>query len=88
MESNARRQRSGFHLCGRMSAPMRKQLLFVIILAASSAVAQQRLPAPQIASAEGRPAPDFNLQDQSGKALRLSSLRGSRVLLVFYRGHW
>jgi len=71
-----------------MSARMRKLLLFAIILAAGSATAQQRLPAPQIASAEGQPAPDFTLQDQNGKALRLSSLRGSRVLLVFYRGHW
>jgi len=72
-----------------MSAPMRKLLLFaVIILAVGSASAQQRLPAPQIASAEGQPAPDFTLQDQSGKPVRLSSLRGSRVLLVFYRGHW
>ena len=72
-----------------MFAPMRKLLLFaVIILAVGSASAQQRLPAPQIPSAEGQPAPDFTLQDQNGKALRLSSLRGSRVLLVFYRGHW
>jgi len=71
-----------------MSAPMRKLLLFAIILVAGSATAQQRLPAPQIASAAGQPAPDFTLHDQSGKALRLSSLRGSRVLLVFYRGHW
>ena len=70
-----------------MFAPMRK-LLFATTLAASFASAQQRLPAPQIASAEGQRAPDFTLQDQSGKAVRLSSLRGSRVLLVFYRGHW
>ena len=36
----------------------------------------------------GSPAHDFALVDQSGKAVRLSDLRGAPVLLVFYRGHW
>ena len=39
-------------------------------------------------AAAGQPAPDFSLRDQNGQPLRLSSLRGHRVLLVFYRGHW
>jgi peroxiredoxin len=53
----------------------------------------QVLPRPQIASAEGKLAPDFTLpdvtlKDQGGKNFRLSSLRGKRVLLIFYRGYW
>jgi cytochrome oxidase Cu insertion factor (SCO1/SenC/PrrC family) len=58
-------------------------LLFSIL-----AVAQQVLPSPQIASAVGKPAPNFTLQDQHGRTIRLASLRGKRVLLIFYRGYW
>ena len=47
-----------------------------------------RLPKPQMASVEGKTAPDFTLKDQDGQSLQLSSLRGSRVLLIFYRGYW
>ncbi len=32
----------------------------------------------------GDPAPDFDLKDQSGKTVRLSGLRGKRVVLFFY----
>jgi peroxiredoxin len=32
------------------------------------------------------PAPDFELADITGKAIRLSDLRGRNVLLVFNRG--
>ena len=34
----------------------------------------------------GTPAPDFELPDESGRAIRLSSLRGKNVVLVFYPG--
>jgi cytochrome oxidase Cu insertion factor (SCO1/SenC/PrrC family) len=60
-----------------------ESLLFSIL-----AVAQQVLPGPQIASAVGKPAPNFTLQDQHGKTVRLASLRDRRVLLIFYRGYW
>jgi peroxiredoxin Q/BCP len=33
---------------------------------------------------EGQPAPDFELPDQSGRPVRLSSFRGHRVVLYFY----
>jgi thioredoxin-dependent peroxiredoxin len=33
---------------------------------------------------EGQPAPDFELPDQSGEPVRLSSFRGRRVVLYFY----
>jgi cytochrome oxidase Cu insertion factor (SCO1/SenC/PrrC family) len=60
-------------------------VVFVLLL---SLAASQVLPKPQIASAEGKPAPSFTLKDQHGKDFRLSSLRGKRALLIFYRGYW
>jgi len=48
----------------------------------------QVLPRPRITSAEGKPAPDFTLRDQKSKNFHLASLRGKRVLLIFYRGYW
>lgn len=32
----------------------------------------------------GKPAPDFEIDDHLGRRIRLSDLRGSRVLLWFY----
>jgi thioredoxin-dependent peroxiredoxin len=34
--------------------------------------------------AEGKPAPDFELQNDSGETVRLSDLRGKQVVLYFY----
>jgi cytochrome oxidase Cu insertion factor (SCO1/SenC/PrrC family) len=36
----------------------------------------------------GDVAPDFTLMSRAGERVTLSDLRGQRVLLVFYRGHW
>lgn len=36
----------------------------------------------------GMLAPDFELPSSAGGNLRLSSLRGKNVVLVFYRGYW
>jgi peroxiredoxin len=36
----------------------------------------------------GQVAPDFALRDQNGKSVTLSAARGSKVVLVFYRGYW
>ena len=36
----------------------------------------------------GDVAPDFSLADQTGARLRLSDVRGEKVVLVFYRGYW
>ena len=33
---------------------------------------------------EGRPAPDFALQDAPGRTVRLRDFRGKRVVLYFY----
>jgi len=62
--------------------------ILVCALLLGSAIAQQRLPAPQIASAAGQQAPDFTLRDQRGLPVHLTSLRGHPVLLVFYRAYW
>lgn len=64
-------------------------LLLPALLAAVLALGQnQPLPKPQTASAAGKEAPEFSLPDQEGRDLRLSSLRGHRVVLIFYRGYW
>lgn len=49
---------------------------------------QEILPKPQIASAVGKFAPSFVLKDEHGQNFRLASMRGKRVLLMFYRGYW
>jgi AhpC/TSA family len=36
----------------------------------------------------GKVAPDFELPSAAGGSLKLSSLRGRNVVLVFYRGYW
>ena len=70
---------------------LRKTLLFTaILLAVSAALLTWKiiLPKPQSQFADGQPAPDFTLNAQDGHPFTLSSLRGSRVVLVFYRGYW
>jgi hypothetical protein len=46
------------------------------------------MPASARAPAVGALAPDFALRDQRGEEVRLSTLRGHAVVLLFYRGHW
>ena len=36
----------------------------------------------------GDVAPDFTLESRTGERTTLSDLRGRRIVLVFYRGHW
>lgn len=72
---------------------MKKKILIgiavlFVILAAIVAVALYVYPKAQIASATHQPAPDFTLKDATGKEFTLSSLRGHRVVLYFYRGYW
>jgi AhpC/TSA family len=48
-----------------------------------------RLPADEGTVAVGHDAPDFNIPNQYGQTIQLSSYEGKGpVLLVFYRGHW
>ena len=46
------------------------------------------LPAERAATAAIDQAPDFALEDATGRVHRLGDYRGSKVVLVFYRGHW
>ena len=71
----------GWKIAGLMVLVLAAVLLLLFLRA-------MRVPKPQIASASGRPAPEFTLKDQNGQDFRLSSLRGSPVLLIFYRGYW
>ena len=69
----------------------RKILLIVLVclLAGGGWMAwKMRLPKPQASYADLQFAPDFTLNDQAGKPFTLSSLRGSPVVVVFYRGYW
>lgn len=45
-------------------------------------------PKAQVVSASNRPAPDFTLKDANGQDFTLSSLRGHKAVLYFYRGYW
>ena len=60
----------------------------VILVVALLAVVLMRVPKPQLAFVDRQAAPDFTLQDQNGQPFHLASARGSRVVLVFYRGYW
>ncbi len=62
--------------------------LSLLLLAAALVAWEMILPKPQSSFTSLEPAPDFTLNDQDGKPFALSSLRGSRVVLVFYRGYW
>jgi cytochrome oxidase Cu insertion factor (SCO1/SenC/PrrC family) len=62
--------------------------IVLFLLLSPLAAAPQVLPKPQVASAEGKPAPNFILKDEHSKTISLASMRGKRVLLTFYRGYW
>lgn len=47
-----------------------------------------RLPGPTPTSRALIDVQDFALTDHGGKPFRLGELRGRKVVLVFYRGHW
>jgi cytochrome oxidase Cu insertion factor (SCO1/SenC/PrrC family) len=60
----------------------------ILVLLGGLVAWKMQLPKPQSSFADLQPAPDFTLNDQDGKPFTLSSLRGSPVVLVFYRGYW
>jgi len=62
--------------------------LILLLLALAWVASKMILPKPQSSFVNLQPAADFTLNDQDGKPFALSSLRGSRVVLVFYRGYW
>jgi hypothetical protein len=47
-----------------------------------------QLPGPTPTSQTLSDIQDFDLIDHRGRAFRLGELRGRKVVLIFYRGHW
>lgn len=62
--------------------------LLVLTLAAAAVAFDYPLAKPQIESNAGKPAPAFVLKDHAGNVVSLESMRGSKVMIVFYRAHW
>lgn len=46
------------------------------------------LPAATAATMQMDQAPEFALQDQDGRVVRLADLRGKNAVLIFFRGFW
>ncbi|MGZ7031292.1 MAG: redoxin domain-containing protein [Thermoanaerobaculia bacterium] len=61
---------------------LRRSTIAALAFAAALAALAAKPPAT------GQQAPDFTLTDQNGRAVTLSSARGHKVVLVFYRGYW
>jgi cytochrome oxidase Cu insertion factor (SCO1/SenC/PrrC family) len=74
-----------------MKIPQRVGLILLVALALAGMLSAQRdyaLAKPQKQWKPGEQAPAFVLKDQDGTEVRLADLRGRRVILMFYRGHW
>jgi peroxiredoxin len=70
---------------------MKKSLAAALLFTALAVLAHALdypLAKPQIESNVGKAVPDFVLKDQSGKDFRLADQKGTKVLIVFYRGSW
>ena len=72
---------------------MKKKILIavgvlLVVLIAAVAVSLFVYPKAQIANATHQTAPDFTLREASGQDFTLSSQRGHKVVLYFYRGYW
>ena len=62
--------------------------VLIAVLAGLIAVGLYVYPKAQVVSASQQIAPDFTLHSASGQDFTLSSLRGHKVVLYFYRGYW
>jgi hypothetical protein len=69
---------------GYLSAALAVLLAGLFLLLTLTSGLPYQPPAVAVASE----APDFRAVDAEGKEFHLSQLRGSPVLLKFYRGHW
>jgi hypothetical protein len=86
-----RRARSAFHEKeGRKVTAVATgfSVLATILFALYVNVGVRMLPPPPPALRPGAVAADFDLADETGRRVTLSSLRGRKTLLVFYRGFW
>ncbi len=62
--------------------------LRILLLAAFGLVQAALLPTDLNRVVPGTLAPDFELPSATSSNLKLSSLRGKNVVLVFFRGYW
>ena len=62
--------------------------LVLLLLAVSAGAQAPPPPAAPNRVVAGVTAPDFELPSAAGGSVRLGSLRGKNVVLVFYRGYW
>jgi cytochrome oxidase Cu insertion factor (SCO1/SenC/PrrC family) len=62
--------------------------VLLIVLGVLVGTALYRYPKAQVAEATRQSAPDFTLTDAQGNSFTLSSLKGHKVVLYFYRGYW
>ena len=60
----------------------------LLVLGVFVGMALYRYPKAQIAETTRQPATDFTLVDAQGNNFSLSSLKGHKVVLYFYRGYW
>jgi peroxiredoxin len=73
---------------GKMKIKTILSILFILMCFVSTTTAQQVVKSEKPIGA-GDTAPDFTLEDENGKSVKLSSSRGKEpVVLVFYRGYW
>lgn len=62
--------------------------VLLVVLGVLVGTALYRYPKAQTAEATRQPAPDFTLADAQGNPFTLSSAKGHKVVLYFYRGYW
>ena len=84
----ALRHRSRFWVRGLAGLGLALSLLVGVFFVVYVFVLSYALPAPTATAVSLDVAPNFELPDSQGVMHRLSDYRGSRVVIVFYRGHW
>lgn len=77
----------------RTISQMAKKILIgiaalLVVFGVAVALALYVYPKAQITAATQQTAPDFTLRDATGQDFTLSSQRGHKVVLYFYRGYW
>ncbi len=63
-------------------------LVLTLLFAAYVFFLSYKLPEADGVLQVAQAAPDFTLLDQQGQTIQLLDLRGKKVVLAFYRGHW
>ncbi len=80
-------------LAGIIAGPSAATLALGIMAASTGGfllwlISQRRTPDGELIAKIGETLPDLSAPNQDGEQVRIADLRGRRVLLKFYRGHW